>query len=36
VGKKLKGSMSLLYDALYNQQVPVRQPVVFRVGYSLK
>ncbi len=36
VGKKIKGSMSILYDALYNQQVPARQPVVFRVGYSLK
>jgi hypothetical protein len=36
VGKKLKGTMSILYDALYNQQVPARQPVVFRVGYSLK
>jgi hypothetical protein len=36
VGKKLKGSMSILYDALYNQQVPARQPVVFRIGYSLK
>jgi hypothetical protein len=35
VGKKFKGSMSILYDALYNQQVPARQPVVFRVGYSL-
>jgi hypothetical protein len=36
VGKKLKGSMSIMYDALYNQQVPARQPVVFRVGYALK
>jgi hypothetical protein len=36
VGKKLKGSMSLLYDFLYNMQLPVRQPVVFRIGYSLK
>jgi hypothetical protein len=35
VGKKVKGSMSILYDALYNVQVPARQPVVFRVGYSL-
>jgi hypothetical protein len=34
VGKKFKGSMSILYDALYNQQVPARQPVVFRVGYG--
>ncbi len=36
VGKKLKGTISILYDVLYNQQVPARQPVVFRVGYSLK
>ncbi len=36
VGKKMKGSMSILYDFLYNVQAPARQPVVFRVGYSLK
>jgi hypothetical protein len=36
VGKKLKGTMSVLYDALYNLQVPTRQPVVFRIGYSLR
>jgi hypothetical protein len=36
VGKKVKGSISILYDALYNVQAPARQPVVFRVGYSLK
>jgi hypothetical protein len=36
VGKKLKGTVSVLYDALYNLQAPARQPVVFRVGYSLK
>jgi hypothetical protein len=36
VGKKAKGSMSILYDALYNMQAPARQPVVFRVGYSFK
>ena len=33
-GKKLKGNMQLLYDFLWKQQVPVTQPVVFRVGYS--
>ncbi len=36
IGKKLKGTISVLYDMLYNQQLPARQPVVFRVGYSLK
>jgi hypothetical protein len=36
VGKKLKGSMSILYDALYNRQAPARQPVVFRVGYAFR
>lgn len=33
-GKKLKGNVQLLYDFLYKQQVPVTQPVVFRVGYN--
>ena len=33
-GKKLKGNVQLLYDFLWHQQVPVTQPVVFRVGYS--
>jgi hypothetical protein len=33
-GKKLKGNMQLLYDFLWQQQVPRAQPVVFRVGYS--
>lgn len=34
VRKKLKGNVQLLYDFLYKQQVPVTQPVVFRVGYN--
>ncbi len=36
VGKKVKGSISILYDALYNVQLPARQPVVLRVGYALR
>jgi hypothetical protein len=36
IGKKIKGSISILYDALYNQQAPARQPVVFRIGYGFK
>jgi hypothetical protein len=34
VGKKLKGTMSVLYNILYNQFLQARQPVVFRIGYS--
>lgn len=34
VGKKLKGNMQVLYNFLYKQQVPLTQPVLFRVGYS--
>mgnify|MGYP001010747512 CR=1 FL=1 len=33
--KKMKGNVQVLYDFLYRQQVPVTQPVVFRVGYVL-
>jgi hypothetical protein len=36
VSKKLKGSMSLLWDYLSYSQVPRTQPIVFRFGYSLK
>ena len=35
-GKKLKANVQLLYDFLYNRQVPQTQPLLFRVGYSLK
>jgi hypothetical protein len=35
--KFMKGTkLQLLYDFLYREQVPVRQPVVFRVGYDIK
>jgi hypothetical protein len=35
-GKKFKGKIQLLWDALSYQQVPRAQPFVFRVGYDLK
>ena len=34
LGKKFKGNVQLLYDFLYNQQIPRSQPVVFRAGYT--
>lgn len=36
IGKKYKGNMQLLYDFLWQQQVPRTQPVLFRLGYSFK
>ncbi len=30
------GKLQLLYDFLYKQHLPVSQPVVFRVGYTIK
>lgn len=36
VSKKLKGNMQLLWDFLSYQQVPYTQPILFRIGYSLK
>lgn len=36
VGKKLKGSMNLLWDYLSYSQIPRTQPIVFRFGYNLK
>ena len=36
VSKKVKGEFKLLYDALWQEQVPRGQPVLFRVGYTLK
>jgi hypothetical protein len=35
-GKKLNGEMKLMWDFLSYQQVPKGQPIIFRVGYSLK
>ena len=35
VTKKLKGSMSLLYNFLHDEKSPYQRPVVFRVGFHL-
>jgi hypothetical protein len=35
VGKKFKGNAQLLYDFLWNQQVPRTQAILFRLGYTL-
>ncbi|MBX2922895.1 MAG: hypothetical protein KF746_11925 [Chitinophagaceae bacterium] len=34
-GKKVNGSMAVLFDFLYQQHIPRTQPLVFRVGYTL-
>ena len=34
ISKKVSGNVVLLYDFLYDQHVPVTQPLVLRVGYS--
>lgn len=34
VGKKLKGNIQILYDALHNRHLPNTQPVVVRFGYG--
>ncbi|HWI93252.1 MAG TPA: hypothetical protein VNT20_18365 [Flavisolibacter sp.] len=36
ISKKMKGEMKLLWDFMSYQQVPKAQPILFRVGYSLK
>jgi hypothetical protein len=36
VSKKLKGSMQLLWDFMSYDHFPVSQPVVFRLGYTIK
>jgi hypothetical protein len=36
LGKKMKGEMKLLWDFMSYQQEPKAQPLLFRVGYSLK
>jgi hypothetical protein len=33
-GKKWKGNIQLLYDALWKEQLPRTQPVIFRTGYN--
>jgi hypothetical protein len=35
-GKKLNGRMQLLWDFLSYRQIPRTQPVIFRIGFSLK
>lgn len=34
LGKKMKGNAQLLYDFLWNQQVPQGQKIVARIGYT--
>lgn len=36
ISKKIKGEMKLLWDFMSYNQVPRSQPILFRVGYSLK
>lgn len=35
-GKKLNGRMQLLWDFLSYRQIPRTQPVIFRIGFSIK
>jgi len=34
INKKLKGNIKLMYDFLFNQQIPETQPIIFRIGYN--
>lgn len=36
ISKKFKGNMQLLWDFLSYQQIPKTQPIVYRLGYTLK
>jgi hypothetical protein len=36
VSKKLKGNVQLLWDFLSYSQIPFNQPIIFRLGYSIK
>lgn len=36
IGSKTKGNTQLLYDLLWKQQTPRTQPLIFRLGYTLK
>ena len=36
ISKKMKGEMKILWDFMSYQQVPKAQPILFRIGYSLK
>ena len=35
ISKTKEGNIQLLYDFLYRQHLPVSQPLIFRMGYSL-
>ncbi len=35
IGKTKEGNLQLLYDFLSKQHIPVSQPLIFRMGYSL-
>ena len=34
ISNNKQGNIQLLYDFLYNQHIPVSQPLIFRMGYS--
>jgi hypothetical protein len=34
--KKLRGNMQLLFDGLYKRNIPNTQPIIFRIGYTIK
>ncbi|MCC6286664.1 MAG: apolipoprotein A1/A4/E family protein [Chitinophagaceae bacterium] len=34
-GKKLNGKISVLFDFLYREHIPVSEPFIFRMGYTL-
>jgi hypothetical protein len=36
ISKKFKGNMQLLWDFMSYQQIPRTQPIVYRLGYTLK
>lgn len=36
ISKKFKGNMQLMWDFLSYQQIPRTQPIVYRLGYTLK
>lgn len=36
ISKKFKGNMQLLWDFLSYQQIPRTQPIVYRLGYTIK
>lgn len=36
ISKKVKGNMQILYDFLSREHVPISQPFIYRLGYTLK